>query len=208
MRTLSTREIVLAIFLVGVIAFFAWRWHGGEAAEASRGGTHAAQAAFAAGADLPLLALDRASDLPSVDDAKLRNLFNYSKSPDEYEAERLEAERIKKLAAEAERRRREEQERAAKEADERAKWAREHPAPPPAPTPPEMSFKFLGYLGKPADKLAVLSDTGGGGDIHSVRAGEGIDGKFKVLQIDYETMTLGYTDPKFSQEQKILRMGG
>jgi len=210
MKALSVREAVLALLSVGVIVVLGWYNFFRTSDPAAGGKTSATGGAAEASpaADIPLLALERKTELPELDDSKLRNLFNYSKSPEEYEAERRDAERIKKLEEEAAKRQKEEQERLAREAEERAKWASEHPAPPAPPEPPVMSLRFLGYLGKPEDKLAVIADIGSAGDLHIVSKGEVIDGKFKVLEIDFESVTLGFTDARFSDQQRTLRMGG
>ena len=209
MRGMNMREIALICILMVAIGFLAW-WNlsSDKPGTAARGPLREPGAAAGSAGQVPVLALNRRNEQPTMDEARMRNLFNYTKSPEEYEQERLEAERAENLRQEAEKRRKEEQERLAKEAEERRKWEVEHPKPPPPPQAPAANFKFLGYLGPPKDKLAVLSVGGPSGDVHIVRKGEVIDGKFKVLEIDFETLTLGFVDPKFSDQKRTFRMGG
>ena len=203
------RELILGLFLAAAIGYFYWRSM--ATPEAGPGGAHGATdlSALPPGTDVPLLALGRVNALPEMDEAKMRNLFNYTKSPDEFQAERDEAARIKKMQEEAAERLRMEQERQAESARiEAEKHKNDPPPPPPKPIPPEMNYRFLGYFGPPANKLAVLSDNRSGGDVQIVGKGDTFDGKFKLLGIDFESVTIGYTDPRFAQEQRTLRMGG
>jgi len=117
------------------------------------------------------------------------------------EKARLEAEAARKAAEEA----------AAKAAKEAADKAAEEqvgiaslpPPPPPKPVPPVITYKFIGYVGPSENKIAILYD---GTDTIFVRQGEKLAGQFKIMEIGYESIKFGYTDPKFKGETTTLPM--
>jgi len=100
---------------------------------------------------------------------------------------------------------------ALKAAEENAKKAQEQaviqantpPPPPPPPQPPPISYKFIGYFGPSENKIAILND---GTDLIFVRQGEKVGGQFKILEIGYESVKFGYTDPRFKGETTTLPM--
>ena len=69
--------------------------------------------------------------------------------------------------------------------------------------PPPINYKFIGYVGPSENKIAVLHD---GTDLIFVRQGEKIGGQFKILEIGYESIKFGYTDPRFRGETTTLPM--
>ena len=77
------------------------------------------------------------------------------------------------------------------------------PAEPAKPIPPPINYKFIGYLGPPQNKIAVLHD---GTDMVFVRSGDELEGKFRVLDIGYESIKFGFLDPQFEQESRTLPM--
>ncbi|MGH9797090.1 MAG: hypothetical protein ACRD5D_02920 [Candidatus Polarisedimenticolia bacterium] len=77
------------------------------------------------------------------------------------------------------------------------------PPPPPKPQPPPIAYKFIGYIGPPERKIAVLHD---GADLLFVRQGEEVGKGFKILEIGYESIKFGYTDPLFKGETTTLPM--
>ena len=77
------------------------------------------------------------------------------------------------------------------------------PTPPPKPQPPAINYKFIGYFGPSENKIAILND---GTDLIFVRQGEKLGGQFKILEIGYESVKFGYTDPKFKGETTTLPM--
>ncbi len=97
----------------------------------------------------------------------------------------------------------------------RAKPADSRPSPPPQraaapppteparPTPPSIKYKFIGYLGPPENKIAVLHD---GTDMVFVSSGDELEEKFLVLDIGYESIKFGFLDPQFENESKTLPM--
>ncbi len=85
----------------------------------------------------------------------------------------------------------------------------EAPVEPPRPTPPPVNFKFLGYLGPQQALIGVFNVTTPDGDV-IVLAGEGevVAEKFKVHRIGYEEVEIGYVHEPFTNERKVLPMGG
>lgn len=77
------------------------------------------------------------------------------------------------------------------------------PAEPPKPTPPRITYKFIGYLGPPQNKIAVLHD---GTDMVFVSSGDELEEKFRILDIGYESIKIGYLDPQFAAESRTLPM--
>jgi hypothetical protein len=177
----------------------------GEEPEASAPG---AAGAPAGPNDVPKLRLDRAGSGEGIH-SSLRNLFNYTKSPGEFEAERAEARRIEQLRVEAEKRRKEEADRLAKLQAERAEQERLHPTPPPEPPAPPITVRLIGLLGPSKQKVAILSDGGPGSDVYVVKVGDTFADRYKLLSLDYESVTVGYSNPKWSHiPPRTLRIGG
>lgn len=142
-----------------------------------------------------------------------RNIFQFGVIPPPpppvltpQEKAAIEAARLK---AEEERKRQEDllkqqQEAAAAQVKaQQAFQASQPPPPPPKPQPPPINYKFIGYVGPSENKIAVLHD---GTDLIFVRQGEKIGGQFKILEIGYESIKFGYTDPRFRGETTTLPM--
>jgi hypothetical protein len=95
------------------------------------------------------------------------------------------------------------QEQARKDAIEIASRPPVPPPPPPKPQPPAIIYKFIGYFGPPDQKIAVLHD---GTDMLFVRKGDELPRGVKVLEIGYESIKFGFTDPQFRDESRTLPM--
>ena len=78
------------------------------------------------------------------------------------------------------------------------------PPPPPRPTPPAITLRYSGYLGSDRDRTAVLYS---GEDLILARAGDTVNGRFKILDIGYDWVKIGYVDPQFKDDYQKLRMG-
>ncbi len=78
------------------------------------------------------------------------------------------------------------------------------PPPPPRPTPPAITLRYSGVLGSHGARMAVLYS---GEDVILARVGETVGKQFKVLDIGYEWVKIGYVDPQFADEYQKLRMG-
>lgn len=72
------------------------------------------------------------------------------------------------------------------------------------PDPPEMSLKFVGFIGPPAEKTVFLIDEEAE-ENYVGGVGEAIAGQFRILEIGYEYVDIGYTDPLFEgQSERII----
>jgi hypothetical protein len=195
----STREIVLVVILLAAGIWYVWYLTGrgldGGAKDAAAG----ALGAFEAG-DAPRVRIDLLAGLAEPYDQNGRDLFKYSKRPPT--AAELEAERLR---LEAERRAREEALRKQREArNQRQQQSKPRPVTPPKPAgprPPRISFKYIGYLGPKDDRIAVFEQSG---ELMLARVGETVQDQFRVKDIDYETVVVGYTDPKFEKLSQTL----
>jgi len=134
-----------------------------------------------------------------------RDLFKYSKRPPT--AEELEAERLRREAELRARREAEERRRAAAEAAREAA-ANRPPPPPPTPAekqPPRIPFQYIGYLGPKNDRIAVFQE---GEELLLARTGEPLQDLFRVVDIRYESVVMGFTDPEFESRTRELPMKG
>ena len=77
------------------------------------------------------------------------------------------------------------------------------PPPPPKPRPPAVPYKFIGYVGPPEKKIAVLHD---GSELLFAGRGEVVGDRFRILDIGYESIRFGFTDPQFKSESQTLPM--
>jgi hypothetical protein len=76
---------------------------------------------------------------------------------------------------------------------------------PPAnsgPLPPVINLSYLGFLGPKENKIAVFED---GQDLLLARRGEVIKQQFLVLDFGYETVVMGYVDPRFKNDTQELQ---
>lgn len=145
-----------------------------------------------------------------------RNLFDYGRivppppSAEEIARRKREAEELRRLAEE-ERKRREAEQEALREAARKrqVEMANRKPAPPPPkqppkPVPPSFPYKFIGVLGESESKIAIFLDEG---DFVLAQEGEKVKEDFRIVRIGYDTLQIGYTDPQFEEESRILQMG-
>lgn len=207
------KEIILGVLLVAIVASV-WRQFGSDSTPASpaagvrRGGPGGRGPDLAALKIVPVdwAALNAARPTYVVG----RNIFQFGSIPaptppplTEAEKQAIEAARVAAQKA---------QEDAARVASEQAaKQAVEMQAqqqaianlPPPRPQPPPIAYKFIGYIGPPEQKIAVLHD---GTDMIFVHRGDVLAKQFKVLEIGYESIKFGYTDPQFKGESQTLPM--
>ena len=146
-----------------------------------------------------------------------RNLFDYGvikpPGPTPEELARLAEERRKReqeereRQAEAERLRKEAMARQSSQARDEARRAAQDATPPPPakPVPPAIDLKFIGVIGDPADKIAIFLD---GKDFLLAQEGDVVKEQFQIMKISYDTLQMGFTDPRFEEENRILPMGG
>ena len=146
-----------------------------------------------------------------------RNIFQYGvivppPPPPLTAEEKAAIEKARKLAAEQQAAAEEAARVAAAEANKRAleEQARQAeiakntpPPPPPKPEPPPIPYKFIGYIGPVNAKVAVLYD---GTDTIFVKSGEKLPKGIKVMEIGYESIKFGFTDPQFRDQSRTLPM--
>jgi hypothetical protein len=98
-------------------------------------------------------------------------------------------------------------EQAARQAAEQAAKQQEQanlpPPPPPVPQPPPVPFKFIGYIGPPEHKIAVLHD---GTDMIFAGQGDVVGKNFRIVEIGYESIKFGFTDPQFKGQTQTIPM--
>jgi hypothetical protein len=170
---------------------------------------------------IPGVLLERLSDERVPYDPTQRNIFRFGNlppSPEELariEAAKQAAEQARQAAIQAEL---DAQKNAAAAAAAAAEAARNQPPidpatglpvgmvppPPPKPMPPAVTLRYSGYLGSERDKMAVLYS---GEDMLLARSGDVVEKQFKILDIGYDWVKIGYVDPQFADQYQKLRMG-
>lgn len=156
--------------------------------------------------DLPDIMIER----PGVDTTYEpgRNLFEFGLSPARIRAIELQDEQ-RRLA---ERQRREQQ---AQAAEQRANQPPPQPPKPPEPRAPEFGYDYVAYLGEMRDKekrVAVLQRPGGSRreirkqDVIVVGIGDTIDDQFVIRSVGIDELEIGYTDPRFEEKTKRVRL--
>lgn len=152
--------------------------------------------------DVPALRLDILSLASPEFDPSGRNLFNYDKpkpTPEELAAMRKAQEEARRRAEEERKKRQEERERQA--AASRVQAEAKAKGPPP---PPPVGFRFVGYLGNPNDKIAVLEE---GEDLYFGKEEETVKEVFKIVKIDFDSIIIGYNKPEWQSNTKLLPLG-
>ena len=212
MRKRSTKDVLAVLLLAGLGVVTYWQVQHGAFSKQKKSASAKGRAAVkeVESAGLPGLVEVTLKDQPAVKIRSYRNLFNYARSPDELENERLARVAAEKADREAEERRRKQAEIDAQAAREQAERLAKNPPPPP---PPPINFRFLGKIGDPRSPIAVIEEIAAGGDKWTVREGEVILEKYKVIKIDFDSVTIGFSDaavaknPNWAQETKTIRMG-
>jgi len=223
------RELVLGGALLVVLAIYLYSQAGGGSA-----GDGAQQTVMVTGppasvakvmakigsVKLPGVLLERLSDEPVPYDPTQRNIFRFGNlpppepSPEEkarIQAAKLAAEQARQAAIQAEL----DAQKNQAAAEEAAKNQPPidpatglpvgvTPPPPPKPMPPAITLRYSGYLGSEHDKMAVLYS---GEDMLLARTGDVVERQFKVLDIGYDWVKIGYVDPQFADQYQKLRMG-
>jgi len=215
---MKRKELVLGTLVV-LLAVVVWKTISGEGMLVPGMGAAAPGRAKVDLADKKLFAVDWASldaSRPAYD-PNGRNIFQYGvvvppPPPPLTAAEKAAIEKAQKLAAEQRAAAEAEAARLAAEANERARQEalrqaeiakNTPPPPPPPPEPPAIPYKFIGYIGPVNAKVAVLYD---GTDTIFVRSGEKLPKGIKVLEIGYESIKFGFTEPQFRDQSRTLPM--
>jgi hypothetical protein len=204
MRKLSAKEVQLSVVLILMAAVVLIQVKRGAFSSSAGAQTDSAIGRAADPRNLETfteVSLERLSPEAKIREDS-RNLFNYAISPQEVAEQARQQKEAARLAAEAEERRRIQAEADALAARQRAEQAAVNP---PKPPPPSINFKFIGKMGDSKAPLAILADNANG-EIMTVREGEIIADKFKVLKIEFDSITIGYVKPEWT-ETRTLRMG-
>lgn len=216
---MKRKELVLGVLVV-LLGVVVWRTLSGEGMLVPGIGAPATPGRAKVDlAPLKIYPVDWASlDAPRpAYDPNGRNIFQYGVIPPPVPPPLTAAEKaaIAKAQAEAERLRKEQEEAnriAAEAALAQAQAAAAAqadiaknmpPPPPPKPEPPSIPYKFIGYIGPVNAKVAVLYD---GTDTIFVKSGEKLPKGIKVLDIGYESIKFGFTDPQFKDQSRTLPM--
>lgn len=210
------KEILLGILMIGLV-FVAWMNLSGDR-DGDGAGTLRRGAIGRADLDalkvFPVVWASLSAPRPSYDPSG-RNIFQFGKPPvppkpqisqaelDAIAAAKRRAEEERQKALEAQRLRDLARREAQTQAQAPPPRAAGPPPPPPKAQPPAIKYKFIGYLGPPQNKIAVLHD---GTDLIFVSRGDELDEKFKVLDIGYESIKFGFVNPEFSEESRTLPM--
>jgi hypothetical protein len=163
---------------------------------------------------LPDVLLSRLDEARAPYDPSQRNIFRYGNipppppSPEELAriaAAQRQAEEARQAAIQAE------QARQAEVQAQQQAMANQPPPPPPGPpppppkpTPPAITLRYTGFLGSAQNRMAVLYS---GEDMILGRVGDVVDRQFKILDIGYDWVKIGYVDPQFADQYQKLRMG-
>ncbi len=208
------KEILLGALLLTIVVVV-WRRLGSEPDPEAVAGRHVAPGRAADLASIKIFPVDWAAlgaARPNYD-PNGRNIFQFGALPVPTPPPLTEAEKAAiKAAQEAAQRQAAEQAAAAARAQQEVQaqqaaqqqQAQNMPPPtPPRPQPPPINYKFIGYVGPPERKIAVLHD---GTDFLFVRKGDIVGKDFRVLEIGYESIKFGFTDPQFRGETQTLPM--
>jgi hypothetical protein len=214
------KELILGLLFVLLLAVGYHTFYGGAGGSAGIGGP-----AFSGRVSRPDLAGLKLFDVDwtSLDTARPsydpngRNIFQFGVippppppvlTPQEQAAIRKAQQQAAEERAKQEALLKQQQEEAARQAQaQQAAQAKAQanlpPPPPPKPQPPPIPYKFIGYIGPVENKVAVLHD---GTDLIFVRRGDELPKGIKVLEIGYESIKFGFTDPQFKDESRTLPM--
>ena len=157
--------------------------------------------------EAPVVQLALLETKPVSYDAGGRDLFAYSQRPPsaaELARRAAEAARIRREQEAADKLRREYEEKLARErAATVLAHANDPPPPPPRPQPPAIAFKFMGYMGPKDERLAFFES---GKELVMAREGEVLLKEYRVVEIGYDTVTIGFTRPEFKNDRREIPM--
>jgi hypothetical protein len=178
-RKLESREKALVVVLVAA-AVLAWYMSRGPA---GTGGGDSAEIAERLLGDPPLVNMERLGGQVVEYDPQGRNLFAYWSPP----APKAEVRPARPAPP------------------KRAPVKRPPPAPvkpqPKVDKPPDIDFRYLGYLGPKDDKIAVFE---AGEDLLLARAGDVVQDRFRLVSFKFESVVMGYTEDRFQDRTTEL----
>lgn len=208
-RKPSVREgVLLGALLVATATYFYVTTGpdaGGRSGSAKSG---AAKKGKSEGPHPPVVRMDLLAGRTESYDGNGRDLFQYTQRPpsaEEIRRLREEAARRQKEMEEANRRAVEQAQREQKESEERARQLVLNPPPPPPPMPPAITMRYLGYLGPKDNRIAVFED---GSEMLVAKKGDIVKGQFRVVDVKWDTVVMGFVKPEFkgiTQELAMMR---
>jgi hypothetical protein len=201
----SRRQTYLLVALGLAVAFWLWRSWNTDAPQAKAAAARAASAKkeLAVG-KAPVVHMELLEKAVVKYDPDGRDLFKYSTRPPSWgqvrqmRAAAAAAAKAQKIA--------EEQARLAeierqKKAAELAAYNAAHPQPPPPPQPPVITFKFLGFVGPPSDRIAAFEENE---QTFVAKTGEIVKQQFRIDEIKYESVVVSFVNPQFKGQIREL----
>lgn len=205
----SKRQTYLVVGLGLALAIWLWRSWNSEAPQSQAAAARSASAKKElVVAKVPVVHMDLLERAVVKYDPAGRDLFKYSTRPPSWG----QVKQMRAAAAAAAKAQKEAEERARLEAIERAKQEEErraylaaHPVPPPPPQPPAITFKFLGFVGPPADRIAAFEENE---QTFVAKTGEVVKKEFRIDEIKYESVIISFVNPQFKgqiREMPLMR---
>lgn len=77
------------------------------------------------------------------------------------------------------------------------------PRAPAGPSPPPITFKYIGFLGPNHEQIAVFE--GDEDEMTLARAGDIVEKQFRLVEFKYESVIMGYVDERFKDKTTELR---
>ena len=205
----SRRQGVLLAILGLAVAFWLWRSWGTDAPQAQSTSASRAQAKrdLALG-KAPIVHMELLDKAVVKYDPAGRDLFKYSQRPPSWgqvRQMRAAAAAAAKAQKEAEERARLAELERQKQEAERQKYLAAHPQPPTPPQPPAISFKFLGFVGPPSDRIAAFEENE---QTFVAKTGEIVKKEFRIDEIKYESVVISFVNPIYQgqiREMPLMR---
>jgi hypothetical protein len=201
----SRRQTILLASLGAAVALWLWRSWNPATPQVQAAAVHAASGKkdLAVG-KAPTVHMELLERAVAKYDPAGRDLFKYSTRPPSWgqvKQMRAAAAAAAKAQAEAEKR----AQLAALERQKRREYERLHPTPPPPPQPPVITFKFLGFVGPPADRIAAFEEND---QTFVAKTGEVVKKEFRIDEIKYESVVISFVSPQFKgqiREMPLMR---
>jgi hypothetical protein len=76
-----------------------------------------------------------------------------------------------------------------------------HPPPPPVPQPPPVTFRYIGFVGPPKDRVAAFDLNN---ETFVAKAGEVVRKDYRVDEIRYESVLISFVNPQFKGQTREL----
>jgi type IV secretory pathway VirB10-like protein len=162
--------------------------------------------------ELPEIPLDR--PYSAEDYSAQRNLFDFTKSPEQIAAEKAREEQRQRQAELQRKKRQEQRERQQAREERTERRQRQKAKKDRVPPPPDFQYTYVAYMSHLKGKeeaLAVLVKGSGSRDpkkenIRIVRNGEILDDDFVIKQIDLDNLVIGYTDDRYDGQTRRVEL--